>query len=101
LVLENFQSATLEQIWRFLGRKGYSNQVENDWIILKPGQTMVGRVVTAQFLPSRPDLDSLVKAQGELEERSQKGGINTWPIDILTQGIFMLPMVLVRSKTVL
>lgn len=86
LVLERLQHCTLEQIWGYLGRKGYHSQVEKDWVILKPGETMVGRVVTAQFMPSRPDLDSLVKAQGKLEGRSQKGGINIWPIDILTKG---------------
>src|SRR5665647_1355864 len=86
LVLERLHEATLEQIWGFLGRKGYRNQVEKNWIILKPGETMVGRVVTAQFMPSRPDLDSLVKAKGKAEGRSQKGGINIWPIDILTKG---------------
>lgn len=86
IVLERLQNCTLEQIWGYLGRKGYNSQVEKDWIILKPGETMVGRVVTTQFMPSRPDLDSLVKAQGKEEGRSQKGGINIWPIDILTKG---------------
>lgn len=86
LVLERLQYNTLEQIWGYLGSKGYRNQVEKNWIILKPGQTMVGRVVTAQFMPSRPDLDSLVKAQGRAEGRSQRGGNNIWPIDILTKG---------------
>jgi regulator of RNase E activity RraA len=85
-VLERLQNATLEQIWGYLSNKGYRNQVEKNWIILKPGETMTGRVVTAQFMPTRPDLDSLVKAQGKVEGRSQKGGINIWPIDILTKG---------------
>jgi regulator of RNase E activity RraA len=84
--LKSLQSCTLEQIWGFLNNKGFHNQVENDWIILKPGEVMTGRVVTAQFTPSRPDLDSIVKAQGKTEGRSQKGGINIWPIDILTKG---------------
>lgn len=86
LVLERLANCTLEQIWGYLGRRGYQNQVENNWIILKSGETMVGRAVTAQFMPSRPDLDSLVKAHGKAEGRSQKGGINIWPIDILTKG---------------
>ena len=86
LVLERLHEATLEQIWGFLGNKGFRNQVEKDWIILKPGETMVGRVVTAQFMPSRPDLDSLIRSEGKAEGRSQKGGINIWPIDILTKG---------------
>jgi regulator of RNase E activity RraA len=86
IMLEHLQEATLEQIWGYLGKKGFRNQVEKDWIILKPGETMVGRVVTAQFMPSRPDLDSMVKKLGRTEGRSQKGGINIWPIDILTKG---------------
>jgi regulator of RNase E activity RraA len=86
IVLERLHEATLEQIWGFLGRKGFRNQVEKDWIILKPGETMVGRVVTAQFMPSRPDLDTVIRRTGKAEGRSQKGGINIWPIDILTKG---------------
>jgi regulator of RNase E activity RraA len=86
IVLERLQNATLEQVWGYLGNKGYRNQVAKDWVILKPGETMVGRVVTAQFMPTRPDLDSLVRTQGKAEGRSQKGGINIWPIDVLTKG---------------
>ncbi len=86
LVLERLQYNTLEQIWGYLLGKGYRNQVEKNWTVLKTGQTMVGRVVTAQFMPSRPDLDTLVKAQGRREGRSQRGGYNIWPIDILTKG---------------
>jgi len=86
LVLERLQYNTLEQIWGYLLGKGYRNQVEKNWTVLKTGQTMVGRVITAQFMPSRPDLDTLVKAQGRREGRSQRGGYNIWPIDILTKG---------------
>jgi len=85
IVLERLQYATLEQIWGYLSRKGYRNQVAKNWIVLKPGETMIGRAVTAQFMPSRPDLDSLVRSQGKAEGRSQKGGINTWPIDVLAK----------------
>ena len=86
LVLDRLQYNTLEQIWGYLLGKGYRNQVEKNWTVLKTGQTLVGSVVTAQFMPSRPDLDTLVKAQGRREGRSQRGGYNIWPIDILTKG---------------
>lgn len=85
-IIERLQNCTLEQIWGYLGRKGFNNQVEKNWIILKPGETMVGRVVTAQFMPTRPDLDTYVRERGKAEGRNQKGGINIWPIDILTKG---------------
>lgn len=86
IIIERLQNCTLEQVWGYMDRRGYRNQVEENWIILKPGETMTGRVVTAQFMPTRPDLDSLVKAWGKDEGRSQRGGINIWPIDILTKG---------------
>jgi regulator of RNase E activity RraA len=86
IALQSLRECTLEQIWGYLNNKGYHNQVEKEWIILKPGETMTGRVVTAQFMPARPDLDSIVKDLGKAEGRSQKGGINIWPIDILTKG---------------
>ena len=86
VAIESLRQCTLEQIWGYLNNRGYHNQVEKDWIILKPGEVLAGRVVTAQFMPMRPDLDSIVRAQGKAEGRSQKGGINIWPIDILTKG---------------
>ena len=85
-ILERLENVTLEQAWGYLRKKGYHNQVEGDWIIIQPEKVMTGRVVTAQFMPTRPDLDSLVRAEGKTEGRSQKGGINTWPIDVLTKG---------------
>lgn len=85
-VLERLEHATLEQVWDYLSSRGYRNQVAMDWIHLNPGATMVGRAVTTQFMPARPDLDSMVRAQGKAEGRSQTGGINIWPIDILAKG---------------
>lgn len=84
--LERLEKCTIEQIWGYLSDEEYRNQVETGWIILKPGEVMVGRVVTTQFMPTRPDLDSLVRALGKAEGRSQTGGINTWPIDVLSKG---------------
>ncbi len=86
IIIERLKNCTLEQVWAYMDRKGYRHQIEKDWIVLNPGETMTGRAVTAQFMPARPDLDTLVKAWGKAEGRSQKGGINIWPIDILTKG---------------
>jgi regulator of RNase E activity RraA len=62
------------------------NQFEGDWIIINPDTPMVGRVVTAQYLPARPDLVQFVKEQGKAEGRAQQGGTNSWPIDVLVDG---------------
>ena len=62
------------------------NQFEGDWTIIHPEEAMTGRVVTAQYMPLRPDLEKYVKEQGIKENRAQKGGTNSWPIDVLVPG---------------
>jgi len=47
---------------------------------------MTGRVVTAQYMPLRPDLEKYIKDKGREEGRTQQGGTNSWPIDILVEG---------------
>jgi 4-hydroxy-4-methyl-2-oxoglutarate aldolase len=85
-ILERLKNISIEEAWGVLRNKGYQNQFEGDWQIINPDETMTGRVVTAQYMPLRPDLEKYVKAQGKIENRAQQGGTNSWPIDILTEG---------------
>ncbi len=85
-LLERLKNISIEEAWGVLRNKGYQNQYEGDWTIIKPGEVMTGRVVTAQYMPLRPDLQEYVKEQGKKENRAQQGGTNSWPIDILTNG---------------
>lgn len=85
-LLERLKNISMEEAWGILRNKGYMNQYEGDWTIIHPEEPMTGRVVTAQYIPLRPDLENYVKEQGIKESRSQKGGTNSWPIDMLTPG---------------
>ena len=85
-ILERLKNISIEEAWGVLRNKGFQNQYEGDWTIINPDEAMTGRVVTAQYMPLRPDLDKQVKEQGKLENRAQQGGTNSWPIDILTNG---------------
>lgn len=85
-ILERLKNISMEEAWGVLRNKGYENQYEGDWTIILPDSAMTGRVVTAQYIPLRPDLQNYVKEQGKVENRAQKGGTNSWPIDILTNG---------------
>ena len=67
-----------------LRNKGYQNQFEGDWMILNPDTVMTGRVVTAQYMPLRPDVDKMIKDKGKTEGRI--GSTNSWPIDVLKDG---------------
>jgi len=85
-ILKRLKNISVEEAWGVLRNKGYHNQFEGDWTVLWPDSAMTGRVVTAQYMPLRPDLQNQVKEQGKVENRAQKGGTNSWPIDILTPG---------------
>lgn len=85
-ILERLQNISMEEAWGVLRNKGYMNQFEGDWSILDNERPMAGRVVTAQYMPLRPDLQNYVKEQGIKEKRAQQGGTNSWPIDMLQEG---------------
>src|SRR6187551_520233 len=83
-LLERLKNIALEEAWGILRNKGYQNQFEGDWMILNPDSVMTGRVVTAQYMPLRPDVDKIIKEIGKNEKRI--GAPNSWPIDILKDG---------------
>ncbi|HYQ59346.1 MAG TPA: RraA family protein [Draconibacterium sp.] len=85
-ILERLKDISIEEAWSVLRNNGFENQFEGGWHVIQPGNAMTGRVVTAQYMPSRPDLEEHVKEQGKIEGRAQVGGTNSWPIDILTNG---------------
>jgi len=85
-ILERLKNISIEEAWGVLRNKGYQNQFESDWTIIHPDEVMTGRVVTAQYMPMRPDLEKYIKAQGKTENRAQQGGTNSWPIDVLAEG---------------
>ena len=85
-ILERLKNISIEEAWGVLRNKGFMNQFENDWQIINPDEPMTGRVVTAQYMPLRPDLEKYVKEKGKIENRAQQGGTNSWPIDVLVEG---------------
>ena len=82
--IERLKKVSLEEAWGYLRNKGYQNQFEGDWAMLRTEQVMVGRAVTAQYMPLRPEWDKIIKATGEKEGRI--GASNSWPIDALKTG---------------
>ena len=83
-LLERLKKVHLEEAWGILRNKGYQNQFEGDWKVEHEDATMTGRVVTAQYLPLRPDMDKVMKDIGKVEKRV--GATNSWPIDVLKDG---------------
>jgi 4-hydroxy-4-methyl-2-oxoglutarate aldolase len=90
-VLERLKATTAEEAWGTLGKHGYHLQFEGHWKTLnvKPGERLVGRAVTVQFVPFRPDFDAYIANQGKEEKRVGKGQ-NSWVISTLVKGDVMV-----------
>ena len=80
-LLERLKLVTSEQAWGILDNEHYLWQFEGNWFRTHPERILVGRAVTAQMMPYRPDLHNLIQETGEREGRI--GGQNSWVIDIL------------------
>jgi regulator of RNase E activity RraA len=85
-ILERMKNVNLEEAWAVLRNKGFEWQFEGRFqhVHLDETATMVGRALTATFVPKRPDLDKALTAKGHGEGRI--GGRNSWPIDMLQKG---------------
>lgn len=83
-ILDRMKLVTNDEAWGVIEKgHGYHFNFEGDWINLHPDRILVGRAVTARYVPIRPDLHDLVQAGGASEGRS--GGQNTWIIDTLRE----------------
>jgi regulator of RNase E activity RraA len=85
-LLERLKLVTNDEAWGVLERRhNYHHQFEGGWNVhLHSDIVLVGRAVTATFVPLRPDLNDTVQGIGTGEGRS--GGQNTWVIDTLQPG---------------
>jgi len=83
-ILERFKSVTIEEAWGVLRNEGYHNQFEGGWKPLHDDVPVVGRALTVQYVPNRPDVSDQIKKKGK--EDGRIGNPNSWPIDMLEIG---------------
>jgi regulator of RNase E activity RraA len=83
-ILERMKRVSIEEAWGVLRAAGYNNQFEGDWKIIHPKQPVVGRALTAMYMPARPELQKRMLKQGH--EQGRIGPMNSWPIDALQKG---------------
>lgn len=55
-LLEKCKGLSIEEVWQVLPGKGFQHQFAGDFKIMHPDLKLVGRAVTLQFMPTRPDL---------------------------------------------
>ena len=82
-IVERMRLVTVEEAWGVLMGKGHQFQFDGEWINLHPERVIVGRAVTARYIPFRQDFNDVVQAEGERHNRV--GGQNSWVIDTLVK----------------
>jgi len=80
-ILDRMKRVTLEEAWAVLQQNGFMHQYEDGWLSIHPEQVLVGRALTAAWMPGRPDVQKLLEDEGAKDHRI--GGMNAWPVDML------------------
>jgi len=82
-LLERARYINIDDAWTVLKNNGYLNQFEGNWKTVN-NDPVIGRAVTALFMPSRPDVEKNIKARG-ITKDGRKGNTNSWPIETLVK----------------
>lgn len=83
-LLERAKFIGMDDAWTVLKNMGYLNQFESGWKTVNDTMPVIGRALTAMFMPARPDVEKNIKDRGLKQGRV--GNTNSWPIEILSKG---------------
>jgi len=84
-LIERMKLVTHEEAWSVMKGKNYKYQFADGWMTINPDSVLVGRALTATFMPGRPDVQRVLDEKGHKKD----GRIlsqNSWPIDMLVKG---------------
>lgn len=74
----------IEEAWQILNNEGYLYQYERNWEKVHDDVKVIGRALTARYMPVRPDVERNILERGEKEGR--EGRHLHWPINMLSRG---------------
>lgn len=83
-LIERARKIGIEEAWQVLNNEGYKNQFEGNWKMVHDDVPVIGRALTAMFMPGRPDVVQQIKKRGK--EAGRIGETNSWPIAELVMG---------------
>jgi len=83
-LIDRLRNASSEMLWGPLRSAGYNFQWSGDWQIVHPEKKLIGRAVTAVFMPVRPDLSEVIEADAKARGLGKNG--NQRVIDALKPG---------------
>lgn len=83
-ILNRMKLVTLEEAWAVLKGENYKHQFEDGWQAINPDSVLVGRAVTATFMPGRPDIHRAIDDRGHSRDGRIKSQ-NAWPVALLVK----------------
>ena len=83
-ILERMKLVSHEEAWAVMKNANYKFQYEEGWLTINPEGVLVGRAMTAVFMPGRPDVHRVIDSIGHAEGRIRSQ--NSWPVDQLQPG---------------
>lgn len=84
-ILKRMKLVTMEEAWAVLKNDNYKHQYAEGWQTINPDSVLVGRALTATFMPGRPDVHRVIDKKGHERDGRIKSQ-NAWPIDMLQRG---------------
>ncbi|MEM9721697.1 MAG: RraA family protein [Bacteroidota bacterium] len=83
-LIERLKQVTHEEAWAVMRNNNYKYQYAEGWLCIDPEGVLVGRALTAAFMPGRPDVHRVIDSIGHAEGRIKSQ--NSWPVDQLVPG---------------
>ncbi|NHF58744.1 RraA family protein [Flavobacteriaceae bacterium TP-CH-4] len=83
-LLKRMKLVTLEEAWAVLKGANFKHQYAEGWQTINPDSVLVGRAVTATFVPGRPDIHRAIDDRGHNKDGRIKSQ-NAWTIDLLVK----------------
>ncbi|HSF89730.1 MAG TPA: hypothetical protein VLA46_09950 [Saprospiraceae bacterium] len=81
-IISRMKLVTLEEAWAVLKGENFKHQYDDGWQVINPDSVLVGRAVTATFVPGRPDIHRVIDDRGHTKDGRVKSQ-NSWTIDLL------------------
>jgi regulator of RNase E activity RraA len=81
--MKRMKAVSVEEAWATMKNAGYGYQVAEGWELINPDSVLVGRAVTATFMPGRPDVWKSIDSLGRKEGRRAQ---NVWAVEMLSKG---------------
>lgn len=79
-ILDRMKNVTLEEAWATLQGACFNHEYEDGWLSIHPDQVLVGRALTAVWMPGRPDIQKVIEQD---QGKGRQGAMNVWPVDML------------------